>query len=240
MLPMKILGFVAVGALSLVIACSGSDSNNGGDGDGDGDGDASGGTDGSAGASSEGTGGGSSDSTGGTGSTMGGASSGGSDASGGDTGSGGTGEAPDTTARCVGEPLASVETACNMKAAGTPECGMMGQCGNAGGCVPRVSQNECVLRGIGACGTSDGGATCVVKLNDPNDPFKGGTCVQSSHPAGCYMQMDQGACMGFDGGTAADNLCVWEQPDEPTCVAQSCGFWPLESFCTNVPGCEWK
>jgi len=211
--------------------------------DSDGDGEPDGKITVDVGAGTGGTGSGGADSaTGGKDAATGGqdAATGGQDAATGGSGTGGI-DAVTEPKRCIGEVEASVETACNLNAADTKDCSPADGCGNEGGCAPRVSQNACVLRGIGSCGVADGGATCIVRLNDPNDAFKGGTCVQSSHAAGCYDQKNQGDCMGFDDDTKVTDLCVWDAPADPKCVALTCAqAFPFEQACTDIPGCDWR
>ncbi len=256
---MSVHQFFFAGALLSLVGCSSSDdsillpgsgSSTGGSSAGSGGGSSNNGS-GGAGSGASSAGG---SSTGGAGSSLGGApdggtttggqSTGGTATGGGNTGGSlGTGGAlvdPMEPKRCIGEPDASVDVECRKSQAGTMECSPLNGCGNEGGCAARISQNECILRGIGRCGIADGGATCIVRLNDPTDAFKGGRCVQASHGAKCSQQIGQGDCLSFDSDTGVENLCVWEAPQEPKCVALSCAAAPFEQACDYIAGCEWR
>jgi hypothetical protein len=213
------------------------DDGDSGDGDGDGstgDGDGDGSTGDGDGDGSTGDGDG--DGSTGDGDGDGDGSTGDGDGDGDGDGSTGDGDG-DGEASCMGTPSSAVEQLCAGLGTGMACDPTMG-CRESGECLPKLTQQDCLLRSLDECGSGIALGVCRVELAEP---IQNSICVLTDAAALCDQSnlLLQGSCLSFTGESNVDNICVWENGGSPVCQAMECEGAPVEQFCNFIDGCEW-
>lgn len=175
----------------------------------------------------------------GAGGAGGSAGSAGTGGTGGSAGVAGTSSNP-FVGSCTGTPSAAVVSSCTSFAV-DQQCSPLAGCRPSGSCEARLSQNDCVVRGVNGCGVGVGDSVCHV---EPGDNFPASAvCVQTDRAAKCATQglYLQGTCLAFDDGDNVDGgLCKWVDGGNATCIAAECESHPIQFYCEMVDGCTWN